>query len=124
MIVSDVLPFIVMNFTVFSPLGPLTKLLLLPFLPSCLTLSADFLCPLPRSLTIHRVVTEEKNQGMGSHSQVLNNIHRSFMNLVIHYTDLQTGGSIKHTNDLGFWIPPVCNTYALLLRQERLLTWG
>ena len=72
MIVSKVLAFIVMNFTVFSPLGPLTSL----------------------------------------------------MNLVIHDTDLQTGGSIKYTNDLGFWIPPVCHTNALLLRQKTLLTRG
>ena len=46
------------------------------------------------------------------------------MNLVIHYTDLQTGGSIKYTNDLGFWIPPVCQANTLLFRQKTLQTRG
>ena len=72
MIMSYVLASIVMNFTVFSPWGPLTSL----------------------------------------------------MDLIVHDTDLQTGGTIKYANDLGFWIPPVCNTNTLLFRQKTLLTRG
>ena len=59
-VASEVLTLVIVNFNVFSPLGPLTKLLLLPFLPSCFTLSAEFSCPLPCLLIIHRVTGEHK----------------------------------------------------------------
>ena len=69
---SYVLASIVMNFTVFSPWGPLTSL----------------------------------------------------MDLIVHDIDLQTRGTVKYTNDLGFWIPPVRQANTLLFRQKTLLTRG